>query len=350
MYVCTYVCMDVCVYLCLHVCMYLVNRKPVCTDVFHPGTGPPSAVHASLPARWHSTEATHPGHFINPTVTVLFNEPQYHRRLVLEALAGGAKDPASSMNFDWEASQDQSAPLALASDAPADLPMCQNSGFSSYADPRPNSLSTADYLPMKRLTLFLRWTCTTIPNLSTPQNLTNIIYPICLCRDVQHLIRRELGLLKTLRITSERFGNCPFARCRFCCGSCLQRNTTCPFHRSAVHVMKKYADSIPSNVPSEPVACRRCGLLIRRVAPLLCNGPCGRVWHPGCIPPAQRADRSVWKCKNCLAAVFVPDTRISPSLLPLPASPPASPTRPPPQQPLSPSFSPPSPPPPLLPL
>ena len=276
-------------------------------------------------------EATHPGHLINPTVTVLFNEPQYHKRLILEALVGRAEDSASSMNFDWEASQDTGNPSDIGLRRSGRLaPIPAQWLFLLRGSPAQQSIHRR-LPPPETIDPVLRWVCTTIPNLSTPLNLANIIHPICLCRDMQHLTRRDLGLLKALHITSERFGNCPFARCRFCCGvHCLQSSTTCPYHRVPAHVMKKYAESIPSNAPSEPVACRRCGLLIRRVAPFRCSGPCGRAWHPGCIPPAQRADRNVWKCKICLSVVNVPMTHTSLSLPPLPLSPPASPTLPPP--------------------
>ena len=51
-------------------------------------------------------EARNPGHRINPNVIVLFCEPSYHRRLLLEALAGRAELPSKSINFEWEASLD----------------------------------------------------------------------------------------------------------------------------------------------------------------------------------------------------------------------------------------------------
>ena len=74
--------------------------------------------------------------------------------------------------------------------------------------------------------------------------------------------RKQHGILARHHLTCERFNNCPFHLCRFCCGIyCHQRAATCPFHRCSTSTLRAYADTLGAMSTEPQPGCVRCGLL-----------------------------------------------------------------------------------------
>ena len=138
------------------------------------------------------------------------------------------------------------------------------------------------------------------------------------CRDPLHEQRVAQNALHAHTISSERFVNCPFFRCRFCCGIfCLHHCRSCNFHKVSTALAKDYLRSLlpvaPLDLcknhmdvpPPACLACRSCGSLIKRVSPLLCS-MCGFAWHPGCIPARHHLFSTPWLCIHCRTSLPSP--------------------------------------------
>ena len=284
-------------------------------------------------------EATFPEHRINPQIVVLFREPMLQRRLLLEAMAGRAEAPERSINFEWEESLEEpdEPHISLRRQGRlAPIPQQWITLLRNVSFPK----LIAEKMPEKPGAEALERRCDVFrtENETTEENKRVIIDALCMCRDVAHVERKSKGMFERHRVKVEMFGQCPHRRCRFCCGIlCFNTNTTCSAHRCSRDVMRAYSETLRLLSDTNNV-CVRCSLLIRRVTPVVCNGGCSRAWHPGCIPPRERANVA-WKCRDCLMSpsfgltqadatsnhACSPSPRPAPELLSPPSPPPSLP-------------------------